>query len=402
VLKTKTSRNRKVTKRDTLTVSEQASHGRGGDSTITENLLRRVDPSDLKADYDLWPPLALKAWSETQVPTFTSDRFNRVAFAGLGGSSLTGELLVDLSRERKSEIAFETLKDYHIPNSFGEKTLVIGMSSSGATEETLSILSEAHKKGLTAYSFGSGGPIESFSRDRWGFQFIRTAMLKVPRSSLPGIFYPVLKFLVWNKLLEVSDDEVNESIQVMNVVRDDFVSALDEERNRSIRLGRALTRDETGFTLVYSSNRTRAVGLRARQSINENAKMHAFNGEIPELCHNEIVGWDYRASLVDDASQIRRNGDSAALLLRLNEDDPPEVKTRFEIIQDIVGKARGKTLEAPYVGTSYLARIMSMLYFLDYASYYMAIFRKVDPMKTPSIDMLKRELAKRLNYVEKL
>ena len=375
---------------------------RHGDSILLGALLRAIDPSDLKGDYDLWPSFALKSWSETEVPIFDSGQFNRVVFAGMGGSSLTGELLLDLALEKNSEISFETLKDYHVPNCLDHKTLVIGMSSSGATEETLSVLSEAHKKGLTGFSFGSGGPIESFSKNKWGFEFVRTAMLKVPRSSLPGMFYPVLKFLVRNKVLEVSDDEINESIRAMNVVKEDFINTSEQKKNQIVNLAQAWTQDQSGIPLLYSSNRTRAVGLRARQSINENAKMHAFNSEIPELCHNEIVGWDYRASFVGDNHKSQKSASLLALILRLSEDDPPEMRTRFEIVKEIVRKAGGETLEAPYVGRSYLARIISMLYFLDYASYYMAIFRRVDPIKTPSIQLLKRELGKRLNYVEKL
>ena len=375
---------------------------RHGDSILLGALLRAIDPSDLKGDYDLWPSFALKSWSETEVPIFDSGQFNRVVFAGMGGSSLTGELLLDLALEKNSEVSFETLKDYHVPNCLDHKTLVIGMSSSGATEETLSVLSEAHKKGLTGFSFGSGGPIESFSKNKWGFEFVRTAMLKVPRSSLPGMFYPVLKFLVRNKVLEVSDDEINESIRAMNVVKEDFINASEQKKNEIVNLAQAWTQDQSGIPLLYSSNRTRAVGLRARQSINENAKMHAFNSEIPELCHNEIVGWDYRASFVGDNHKSQKSASLLALILRLSEDDPPEMRTRFEIVKEIVRKAGGETLEAPYVGRSYLARIISMLYFLDYASYYMAIFRRVDPIKTPSIQLLKRELGKRLNYVEKL
>ncbi len=393
-MKTKASQKRKVAKR--------ASSVRHEDSILSGALMRAIDPSDLKGDYDLWPSFALKSWSETEVPDFDSGRFNRVVFAGLGGSSLTGELLIDLAREKNSEISFETLKDYHIPNSLDDKTLVIGMSSSGATEETLSVLSEAHKKGLAGFSFGSGGPIESFSKNKWGFGFVRTAMLKVPRSSLPGMFYPVLKFLVRNRVLEVSDWEINESIRAMNVAKEDFIKVSEHKKNQIVNLAQAWTQDQSSIPLLYSSDRTRAVGLRARQSINENAKMHAFNSEIPELCHNEIVGWDYRATLVGDNPKSQKSPSPLALILRLREDDPPEVRTRFEIVREIVGKAAGETMEAPYVGMSYLARIVSMLYLLDYASYYMAIFRRVDPIKTPSIQLLKRELGKRLNYVEQL
>jgi glucose/mannose-6-phosphate isomerase len=394
-MKTRSTRKRKA-------VKGASTNLRKNKPIISESLLRKIDPSDLKADYNAWPSLASSAWSETEVPFFDGNRFDRVIFAGMGGSSLTGELLSDIAREKGSRVSFESLKDYHISNSNVERTLVIGMSASGTTEETLSALSEAHRKGMTAFSFGSGGLLETFSKEKWGFGFIRTKMLKVPRSSLPGIFYPVLKLLVKNKLIEVPDNEIDESIRVMNESQKNLAKDFGKLKDEILSLAKAWTTVSSIFPLLYSSNRTRAVGLRARQSINENAKLHAFNGEIPELCHNEIVGWDYKASLVGGGTKWRRNDESLAVLLRLSEDDPVEVKTRFDIVQDVVRKAGGSTIGAPYSGTSYLARTISMLYLLDYASYYMAIMMQVDPIKTPSIQLLKRELAERLNYVEKL
>ncbi len=371
-------------------------------SLVFERRLRKVDRSDLKADFETWPLIALKTWNETTVPTIDRDRFNRIVFAGMGGSGLSGELFVDLARETKSKICFGTIKDYHIPDYFDERTLIIGMSSSGNTEETLSILSEAHKNGLFAVTLGSGGLIQSLSNDKWNFPFVKTTMLKVPRSSLPGIFYPALKVLIQNRLLQLSDEEIRESIDVLGKTGEVSIDIGENKKNLPLKLAQSLIDKLAIIPLIYSSVRTRAVGLRARQSINENAKTHAFDGEIPELCHNDIVGWDFKASLPLTGTRRGLPNSNNALLLRLNEDDPPEIRTRFDVLEEVVEKKGGKILEAPYLGKSYLARIMSMLYFLDYASYYMAIITGIDPIETPSIELLKHELAKRLNYVRKL
>jgi glucose/mannose-6-phosphate isomerase len=377
-----------------------------GEAFPFEEIQSKIDSSNLKADFDFWPLLAKRAWTNSEVPTFESKKFDRVIFSGLGGSGLTGELLVDISKEKESNVTFETLKDYHIPRSVDKnRTLLVGMSSSGNTEETLSILSEAHKNGMTAFSFGSGGLIETFSKQKWNFGFVRTQMLKVPRSSLPGIFYPVLKFLTTSKLLEVSDSEALESIKALELARNDFLDEGKSGKNKMVIMAKELTGSNSSIPLIYSSNRTRAVGLRFRQSINENAKMHAFNGEIPELCHNEIVAWDYNPTYVKANSRIIRKKitvDNVATLLRLKEDDPEEINARFDIVRGVIDQAGGKTLEAPYTGSSYLARIMAMLYLLDYVTYFMAILNEVDPIKTPSIQILKEELGRKLNYLEKL
>ncbi len=363
------------------------------------DLIRKVDASDLKADFDQWPSLANRAWCQTAPPKIEqpSEGFDRIAFAGMGGSGISGELLIDLSRETKSPTSFETLKDYHLPDYFDNSCLVVGMSSSGGTEETLSVLSEAHRKGLVGLAIGSGGLLEHRAKSKWNFPFVKSTMLKVPRSSLPGIFYPALKALSYNKLLLVEESEVDESIHALEQVKL-LVQDPDHQRNPALDLALSLA-SKGNIPLLYSSFRTRAVALRARQSINENAKLHGFDGEIPELCHNDIVGWDSKKTRVTKAA---RDQPGCAVLLRLEEDDPEEIETRFDIVRDVIKKSGGESYTPTYRGESYLARIISMLYFLDYVSYYMAIIRGIDPIKTPSIQLLKRQLAHRLNYIERL
>ncbi len=364
-----------------------------------EERIRRVDPSDLRSDFNKWPSLAREMWTQASVPSFDASSFGRIVLVGMGGSLLSGELLVDLAREQKSGWQFETVKDYHLPSYCDERTLVIGMSSSGNTEETLSVLSEAKKKGLKGFAFGSGGNLESFSKGKWGFDFIRTTMLKVPRSSLPGIFYPVLKLLVTNHVLNFSEQEVDESIESLEEIH----QSISKKDNQTIGLAKELVQNNSeSFPLIYASSRTRAVALRFRQSLNENSKIHAFNGEIPELCHNEVVGWDYFSSSIKDYRSKNPKSKQVCMLLRLDEDDPPEIRTRFDIVADLVHKSRGKVLEAPHTGSGYLARMLSMLYILDYTTYYAAILRGVDPIKTPSINHLKQELASRLDFVSHL
>ncbi len=366
-----------------------------------EAKMKQVDSSNLREDYRMWPELANKIWKYSVQTTRVVREYSRIIFTGMGGSGITGEVLVDYARELGSDISFETLKDYHLPKYVDEQTLVVGMSSSGNTEETLSVLSEASSRGLEGWTFGSGGLIEDLSKTKWHFNFVKTEMLKVPRSSLPGLLFYVLRVLEQSGLLGIDRNEVEESIDALASVRDKCVRL--NRANPSLELAKELLSTKYSTALLYASNRTRAVALRARQSINENAKMHLFDGVIPELCHNDIVGWDSRRATIgkrENSAPLEKP--AVAVLLQLKEDDPVEISTRFEIVENVIKSARGKVLNAPYVGKSYLARVLSMIYFLDYCSYYMAVLRGIDPIKTPSIDFLKQELLAKLNYVSQL
>jgi glucose/mannose-6-phosphate isomerase len=366
-----------------------------------EAKIKQVDSSNLRDDYRDWPELAERIWKYPAQTTRAAREYSRIIFTGMGGSGITGEVLADCARELGSRISFEILKDYHLPKYAHENTLVVGMSSSGNTEETLSVLSEASSRGLDGWTFGSGGLIENLSKTKWHFNFVKTEMLKVPRSSLPGLLFYVLRELEQSGLLRIDRNDVEESIDVLASARDRCVEL--NRANPSLELAKELLSTKYSTALLYASNRTRAVALRARQSINENAKMHLFNGVIPELCHNDIVGWDgRRASVGKKENSAALEKPAVAVLLQLKEDDPIEIAARFEIVEKVVKSAKGATWNAPYIGKSYLARVLSMIYFLDYCSYYMAILRGIDPIKTPSIDFLKQELSARLDYVSRL
>jgi glucose/mannose-6-phosphate isomerase len=355
---------------------------------------KRIDPSNLRSDFDSWPSLAERSWN-TSSPPILDRSYETILFAGLGGSGIIGEVIADLVSEVGSA-RVEVWKDYHLPSHVDKETLVVGVSCSGNTEETISVVYEANKRGLDICTFGTGGFLESFSKSNGKIKFTKTEMLKVPRSSFPGIFFPVLKFAAQNGYLGKIEGDVPEALKSLGEAKE-LCSGVDLKTNQALQIGIRLSK--SSLPLIYSSRRSRAVGLRFRQSLNENAKMHGYDGVVPELCHNEIVAWD--ASRVSRQRKKSRTPSSLPILLRF-EDDPKELEARFDIIEEIISGSGAETVSAPSLGSSYLSRVVSMLYLMDYSTYFAAILRRVDPILTPSIDLLKGELKKRLDYLGKL
>jgi glucose/mannose-6-phosphate isomerase len=360
----------------------------------------KVDPSNLRSDYDSWPSFARSCWEECQPPPLERT-YSSILFTGMGGSGIIGEVISDLCNEQDS-IRVDVLREYHLPKYYTNETLVIGVSASGNTEETLSVLSEAGKRGFDICTFGSGGMLERLSSSNPRVKFTKTSMLKVPRSSFPGIFYPVLKFLIHNGILRNSEEQVLDTIDCLSRAQE-LCQRPSVKQNRALEIAAAVSEGKISFPLVYSSRRTRSVGLRFRQSLNENAKTHGFEGVVPEICHNDVVGWDRNAA--SGKKRGARDDTTASnfvpISLRL-EDDPLEIKTRFQIMEDILKKSKTQFIQAPSLGTTYISRIVSMLYLLDYATFYTAIFKHVDPILTPSIDYLKAELKTRLNFLSRI
>src|SRR5579872_4115706 len=296
--------------------------------------LPKIDVSNLRYDFDSWPSFSKASWDEA-VPPQLERTYSSILFVGMGGSGIVGEVIADLSMEFDSP-RVDVLKDYHLPKYYTNETLVVGLSASGNTEETLSVLSEANKRGFDICTFGSGGLMERFSKSNSRVRFTKTTMLKVPRSSFPGMFFVVLKFALQNGYLKIPEEQVIDAIDSLSRVQELCVRP-SAKQNRSLEIASAVSQGKNSTPLIYSSRRTRAAGLRFRQSLNENAKMHGFDGVVPELCHNEIVGWDKGQTIRPKPNKKIVETDFAPVFLKL-EDDPLEIKTRFQIMEDILVK----------------------------------------------------------------
>ncbi len=173
----------------------------------------------------------------------------------MGGSGIIGEVISDLSDELES-LRIDVLKEYHLPKYYTNETLVIGISASGNTEETLSVLSEANKRGFDICTFGSGGLLEKMSKSNPRIRFTKTSMLKVPRSSFPGVFYPVLKFMIQNGYLRIPEENVLDSIECLSRAQE-LCQRPSAKQNRSLEIAASLSEGKNAVPLIYSSRRTR-------------------------------------------------------------------------------------------------------------------------------------------------
>ncbi|MDE1868796.1 MAG: hypothetical protein KGH60_02410 [Candidatus Micrarchaeota archaeon] len=356
--------------------------------TLSERI-RIVDPSDLKADLDRWPELARRSWDGTTTIMLDSIPHD-VVMAGMGGSGIVADIITDIARRLASKIRFEVINNYHLPESTPQDALVIGISCSGNTAETLKFVSEAEKAGIKGFAVSSGGKMEAFARQSKNFRHMKTEMLKVQRASFPGLIFPLLKMFSQNRMLDVSNDAL-EAMECMQQISKEC-SDPDSASNPAVELARKIVNGEEFFMpIVYGSRFTRAAGRRFRQSLNENAKIHAFSGEIPEICHNSIVAWDTASSLAANGISDGHHIKAIPVLLRFDE-DPEEVKVRFDIIEQLLKESGVEPIKAPYKGASYLSKVISLIYYLEYVTYYVAILRGVNPIVTPSIDKLKSRL----------
>ncbi|MBU0672445.1 MAG: bifunctional phosphoglucose/phosphomannose isomerase, partial [Candidatus Margulisbacteria bacterium] len=81
-----------------------------------------------------------------------------------------------------------------------------------------------------------------------------------------------------------------------------------------------------------------------------------------------------------------------ALIFLRSEADSERVKKRIEITKSLIGGQMGGASEIVAQGKSALARILSLIYFGDLLSVYLAILKGIDPTPVEVIGRLKKEL----------
>jgi glucose/mannose-6-phosphate isomerase len=350
---------------------------------LSPSEVKRIDKSGLYKVYEDWPSHCKNAY-KIKVNAPEASNVKNIVYAGMGGSATPGDILQDWLKD-SIDIPIHVVKDYHLPKSAGKDTFVIAASCSGNTEETLSIVHESLKAGCKVAAISSGGLLEKMSLDN-NIPHNRIVFTLLSRASFPYLFYVSAKILATCGFVSGSKDQIPSSIRVIEEIskRISIEASIEENPSKNIALWL-----HDSLPVIYGSNLNRAVAIRFKNVLNENAKMHAIADAMPELCHNEIVAWE---GIKDTPLK--------PLLLRY-EGEPIEVKERFEIFKGLIRDASLEILEAWSSGDDKLSKIVSLLYILDFASLYLAILRGFDPTPTKFIEKMKNRLKSRLNYINK-
>lgn len=308
----------------------------------------------------------------SDLPTFD---FNNIVVCGAGGSAIVGSLLKDLLKY-DYEKPIEIFTDYKLPKFANEKTLVIFISYSGNTEETLSQFSEALKRKCKIIAVTSGGKLEEWST-RFNLPLIKVPKGYQPRYAVLSMLIPLVLYMEKIGVKEFKKD-IAESIESIKKIN---LGHLDEIANKI----------EDKEIAIYGTNDYAGVVRRFKNDFNENAKILVLYDAFPELDHTEIVGFE----------NYELNKNRAVLILR-DKDESQEMKSRIEITKKIIMGNVHSIDEIWTVGKSRLAKIVSLIYMSGYLSCKLAELNLVNPKKTEFMDRLKKDLKNKLNLVEKL
>ncbi len=308
-----------------------------------------------------------------------STGFDSVVLCAMGGSAIGGDLVSHWVSET-TDIPCRVVRAYHLPSFVGKRTLVIAVSYSGNTEETLSMVEEAVSKGADVTTVSSGGKIEEIAADA-SAPHCRIPPDLLPRATIGYVVGAITGILQSKKVLEAESD-VSDSISVLRKVIADCGPGTDTSSNPAKKLAHEL---HGTVPVIVGYGLSSPIAKRWANQLNENAKMIAFGSELPEMNHNGIVGW---------MGDGRSSGFSMVFLDHDTLDE--RMERRVEATKAMVS-GRLRVFSSRSIGASLLGNMFSLVAVGDYVSVYSAFLRKEDPSTTMPIEELKRILSRKGN-----
>lgn len=321
-------------------------------------------------------PRQLEEASKVKPPRIKDVSFKKIAFVGMGGSAISGDIIRSLFW--KEPFSIDVIRDYSLPGFLDKETLLIVISYSGNTEETISAIKEAVRKGLHIAAITSDGELEEIAQEN------NLPLLKVPgglppRGALGWLLGNSLKVLAGAGIIE--DRKVSTDLKKTARFLSRIIPEMEDLDSDARELAEKLY---LRIPLIYASQRFYPIAYRWQTQFNENAKAFAHSHSLSEMNHNEIAG------LKNPQEKIETMW---AIFLSTKEDHE-RIRERIEFTIDLIRDSILGYSVVKAKGNNIMERILYHILLGDFVSFYLAQAYQEDAVSIPRIDMLKEKLSK--------
>lgn len=318
-------------------------------------------------------------FAKSNAYNFTVSEFEgieKIIVCGMGGSAIGGEVVSNLFNKEISIPIFVN-RGYDIPNFSDKNTLIIVSSYSGNTEESISAFLQAVNKRCKIISFSTGGKLEELCLAH-KLPFIKLKTGYHPRFALYLITFTLIKIFENLGLIANQSDFIDKCIELLK----NKALIYDENNSLPIKLANYFT----GFIpIIYGVNDfNNSLANRLKGQFNENSKLHAFFNLLPEMNHNEIIGWETFSE-----TSIR-----AKVIFLLDKEIHPRIKVRFDVLESLLVNKGIEIVKFESNEHDFKLRLIDQIFLGDWLTYYLALNRKKDPAEIDYINFLKQELSK--------
>lgn len=338
-----------------------------------ENVLKE-DPYNMAGDiYDFIDDLN----SAMETPIEYEQEFDDVIICGMGGSAISGDVLADcMFGSSKYPVTVQRFPE--LPEWVDERTLIIMASYSGNTRETLALYDEVNKKGYRMVAITAGGRLlERATSDE-------NYILKMKEGIQPRCATGYSLGLMFALMDQIGDTSLQTMVKRQTPKLKKFRDELASNRSMAWEVARRI---DGRTPIIYSTVELSSTATRWKSQINENSKMMAFSGLMPEFNYNDVSGWS--------AGSVR---ESCVPLFLCEEKMPKVRKKAMYAAIDVLKTYDTEPMVVRIRGRSVVEKLLRSIMIGDYVSLYLAYLNGVDPSEVASISELKTRLADLLPY----
>src|SRR6516164_7010039 len=393
------------------------------DRLDTPDVIEAADPGDMLrqvASSAAQVRTALRSCLEEDLSAFAPDaRPRAIVVAGLGGAGLAGEML-GAGTGPGSPVQVMATQAERLPGWVGAADVVIAVSASGTTAETLAVAAEAARRGCRLAGVGAKGSALHRITEQARAPFIPAAAASPPSSLLPRsmLWELAIPLLVIAERLGVA--RVGPEVYEQAATRLEEVSHQCRPASESfVNPGKSLALDLVGaLPMVWGTSALSAVAARRfTTQLQENAKYPAICGVLPEAAHSQVAafdgpfaprssrlsaqepgpgpddpaglpGWDLDYEETEPASGFT----PLRLILIADPDEDQRVAAQRAAVTELAGQRGVGLSELGMDGEHPLVRLAGVIQLADYASVYLAIASGIDPGQTVAIRDLRTRI----------
>ncbi len=315
-------------------------------------------------------------WAAQQRPPSIGTH-SEILFSGMGGSAITGDYLGVVASPHGSRVVVN--RGYGpVPLwAIRQRPFVMAASYSGNTEETLDFVLAAHESGLPVATIATGGELAELS-SRHGWPSIEVPGGLQPRAAIGYMLGAAIKL---SEAAHSVDDQRLSLVEAADFAEQE----VKEGSDRWLEAAEISAALDGRVPIIYGGGPlSGVVARRWKTQINENAKRPAWHSTLPELDHNEIVGWGTMADLTRGRFGIVALSDPT---------DHDRIAPRLAHTRDLTQDAIPWVGRVHSSGTSTLTRLISLTLVGDLMSWMLANQAGVDPVAVTTIETLKKRLA---------
>ncbi|MEX0919921.1 MAG: bifunctional phosphoglucose/phosphomannose isomerase [Candidatus Saccharimonadales bacterium] len=307
---------------------------------------------------------------------FNKEDIENVVVCGMGGSALAASICQNWWQD-SLDVPFEVIRGHNLPAYVGSHSLIICSSYSGNTEETISCFNQAIKVNAKLVVVTSGGELGKLASEN------KQTLIKMesgyqPRMAMFSGVRILADIFAGLNIVKGAAAEIESAKNLLLTSVSDWHKEITTDKN----LAKQIAEELMGKAIwVYASDQFSSASYKWKIGFNENAKTIASYNVIPELNHNELIGWT--------SHPVEKPFAVVELRSHLDSD---KINKRFDEMNNLLSGRMPAAIEIDLKGQNIIEQLLWASALGEFVSIYLGILHGVNPMEVDIIEKFKQRL----------